>query len=69
MIIPGLEWKAIPLSDYELKHTLGATYKLLDGGMTCPNRDGTCGSRGCIFCSEVDPRLCRAFRRRCMETD
>ena len=20
--------------------------------MTCPNRDGTCGSRGCIFCSE-----------------
>ena len=27
-------------------------YKLsLDGGMTCPNRDGTCGSRGCIFCS------------------
>ena len=28
-------------------------YKLaLDGGMTCPNRDGTCGTRGCIFCSE-----------------
>ena len=28
-------------------------YKLsLDGGMTCPNRDGTLGSRGCIFCSE-----------------
>ena len=27
-------------------------YKLsLDGGMTCPNRDGTLGSRGCIFCS------------------
>ena len=26
-------------------------YKLaLDGGMTCPNRDGTCGRRGCIFC-------------------
>ena len=26
-------------------------YKLaLDGGMTCPNRDGTLGSRGCIFC-------------------
>lgn len=29
-------------------------YKLaLDGGMTCPNRDGTLGSRGCIFCSDV----------------
>lgn len=27
-------------------------YKLaLDGGMTCPNRDGTCGTGGCIFCS------------------
>ena len=25
-------------------------YKLsLNGGMTCPNRDGTCGTRGCIF--------------------
>lgn len=28
-------------------------YKLsLDGGMTCPNRDGTIGTGGCIFCSE-----------------
>ena len=27
-------------------------YKLsLDGGFTCPNRDGTLGSGGCIFCS------------------
>ena len=27
-------------------------YKLaLDAGFTCPNRDGTVGSRGCIFCS------------------
>ena len=26
-------------------------YKLsLDGGFTCPNRDGTVGTRGCIFC-------------------
>lgn len=23
----------------------------LDGGFTCPNRDGTLGTRGCIFCS------------------
>lgn len=29
-------------------------YKLaLDGGMTCPNRDGSIGERGCIFCSDV----------------
>lgn len=27
-------------------------YKIaLDGGFTCPNRDGTLGKRGCIFCS------------------
>lgn len=28
------------------------TYKLtLSGGMTCPNRDGTLDTQGCIFCS------------------
>lgn len=28
-------------------------YKIaLDAGLICPNRDGTLGSRGCIFCSE-----------------
>ena len=39
--------------DYYLKNTYGSKlYKLsLNGGMTCPNRDGTCGTRGCIFCS------------------
>lgn len=39
--------------DYELKMQYGQkVYKLaLDGGMTCPNRDGTLGNRGCIFCS------------------
>ncbi len=24
----------------------------IDGGFTCPNRDGTVGTRGCIFCGE-----------------
>ena len=24
----------------------------VDGGFTCPNRDGTCGYGGCIYCSE-----------------
>ena len=29
----------------------GKIYKLaLDGGFTCPNRDGTLGTRGCSFC-------------------
>lgn len=36
-----------------LKDTFGEkVYKLaLDGKMTCPNRDGTIDTRGCIFCS------------------
>lgn len=35
------------------KETFGEKlYKLsLNGGMTCPNRDGTLDDRGCIFCS------------------
>lgn len=39
--------------DYFLKSTFGEKiYKVsLNGGMTCPNRDGTLGERGCIFCS------------------
>ena len=24
----------------------------IDGGFSCPNRDGTCGTSGCIFCGE-----------------
>ena len=40
--------------DYYLKETFGQNvYKIaLDAGMTCPNRDGTLDTRGCIFCSE-----------------
>lgn len=40
--------------DYHLKETYGEKlYKLsLNGGMTCPNRDGTVGTGGCIFCSQ-----------------
>lgn len=39
------------LNDY-LKRTFGEKiYKLsLDIGLTCPNRDGTLDTRGCIFC-------------------
>lgn len=39
--------------DYYLKETFGEKlYKLsLNGGMTCPNRDGKIDTRGCIFCS------------------
>ena len=40
------------LSEY-CKKTYGEKfYRIaLDAGMTCPNRDGTLGSHGCIFCS------------------
>lgn len=40
------------LNEY-LKSTFGEkVYKIsLNGGMTCPNRDGTIDTRGCIFCS------------------
>lgn len=36
----------------EMKEKFGQkVYKLaLEGGFTCPNRDGTLGTRGCIFC-------------------
>lgn len=39
--------------DYYLKETFGEkVYRIaLNGGMTCPNRDGTLDTRGCIFCS------------------
>ena len=41
------------LNDY-LKKTFGCkVYKIaLNGGFTCPNRDGTLDTRGCIFCSK-----------------
>ncbi len=39
--------------DFEMKKRFGGkVYKVsLEGGMTCPNRDGTIGTGGCIFCS------------------
>lgn len=71
------------LNEY-LKRTFGEkVYKLsLDGGMTCPNRDGTVGERGCIFCSgggsgefaarrgcSVSDQLVQAKQRICKKTD
>lgn len=50
-----MDWNGKPYHslDYELKKQFGhKVYKLsLNGGMTCPNRDGTLGRGGCIFCS------------------
>ena len=40
------------LNNYLLENFGEKLYKLsLDGGMTCPNRDGQIDTRGCIFCS------------------
>ena len=48
-------WQGKPyysLSAYLQQRFGQKLYKVsLDAGMTCPNRDGTLGSRGCIFCS------------------
>lgn len=39
------------LNEYLKKQFGGKVYKLaLDSGCTCPNRDGTSDTRGCIFC-------------------
>ena len=40
------------VNDYCKEKFGGKVYKIsLSGGMTCPNRDGKCGTKGCIFCS------------------
>lgn len=53
--LPKIRWgeKRYYSLDYYLKETYGRKlYKIaLDGGLTCPNRDGTLGTGGCIFCS------------------
>ena len=49
------DWNGKPYHslDYALKTAFGEkVYKAaLNGGFTCPNRDGKLGTRGCIFCS------------------
>jgi radical SAM protein (TIGR01212 family) len=70
--------------DYYLKQTFGEkVYRLsLNGGMTCPNRDGTLDYRGCIFCSlggsgdfaaapalSVSAQICQAKSRIASKSD
>ena len=44
----------VTLLNEHLRRTFGCkVYKIaLNGGFTCPNRDGSIGTEGCIFCSE-----------------
>ncbi|MGN0458981.1 MAG: TIGR01212 family radical SAM protein [Eubacterium sp.] len=45
--------KYLSLNEYLKKQFGQKVYKIaLDGGFTCPNRDGTIDTRGCIFCSK-----------------
>ncbi|MDO4306445.1 MAG: TIGR01212 family radical SAM protein [Eubacteriales bacterium] len=50
-----MKWNEKPYHslDYMLRERFGEkVYKVtLNGGMSCPNRDGTIGHGGCIFCS------------------
>ena len=40
------------LSDYLKQRFNRRVYKIsVDGGFTCPNRDGSKGFGGCLFCS------------------
>ena len=42
----------ITVNEYCKKQFGEKLYKIsLDGGMSCPNRDGKLDTRGCIFCS------------------
>jgi radical SAM protein (TIGR01212 family) len=44
--------KVVLINDYLRKEFGCKVYKIaLNGGFTCPNRDGKIDSRGCIFCS------------------
>ena len=58
------DWNGKPYYslDFYLRETFGRkVYKLaLDGGMSCPNRDGTLGTRGCIFCGGDGSGYCTA---------
>lgn len=55
MISNAPDWNGRPFYSFDclMKERFGQkVYKLsLDAGCTCPNRDGTLGRGGCIFCS------------------
>ncbi len=43
----------LSFNDFFREYFNGKTVKLsLDGGFTCPNRDGLISNRGCIFCTD-----------------
>ena len=51
--------------DYMLKERFGEkVYKVtLNGGMSCPNRDGKVGSGGCIFAVQAEAAILQPLLR------
>src|SRR3972149_5735331 len=49
-----MEKRYYPFSEY-LKKKFGPGVRkiCIDGGFTCPNRDGTAGGGGCIYCNNA----------------
>jgi radical SAM protein (TIGR01212 family) len=48
----SIRLRQLTVNEYIRKKYGGKLYKIaINAGFTCPNRDGTLGSRGCIFCS------------------
>ena len=66
--------KYYSMNDYCREKYGKKLYKLsLDGGFTCPNRDGTKGTGGCIFCSaagsgDFAEAMLVAYNRKCKYT-
>lgn len=57
---------AVSLNEYYRRRFGCKVYKLsIDGGFSCPNRDGTLGYRGCIFCS---PHGSGEFAQECCQS-
>ena len=56
--------------DFEFKKTFGekAIKLAIDGNFTCPNRDGTIGKNGCIFCSERGSGDFTSDKNKCIST-
>lgn len=66
--ITYMDFQRKPYNDYNtyLKSKFGCkVYRIgLDAGFTCPNRDGSKGINGCLYCNEngsrasyIDPKL------------
>jgi len=50
----GTKMRYTSYSEHLKQRYGGKVYKLpVSLPVTCPNRDGTCGTNGCVFCGEI----------------